>query len=593
VGPDDGIDIEAITVTVHPTLIVYNAKIHTGVAHRPEAQAMAIHGRHIAAIGTNGQIRSLAAPATLLIDAGRRRVIPGLIDSHIHLIRGGLSYNLELRWDGVPSLAEAMRLLADQVARTPSPQWVRVAGGFSEHQFAEHRLPTLDELNQVAPSTPVFILHLGDRALLNAAALRACGYTRDTPDPPGGHIEWDSSGAPSGLLLAAPGASLLEDALAHGPTLPHEYQINSTRHFMRELNRLGVTSVIDAGGNRLRYPDDYRAIEELQQHHLLTVRVAYYLSAPTAGEELRDFTHWTSILRRGDGDDFYRLQGAGEVLVHSAIDHSNFRQPRPDLPPCMEYDLEQVIRLLAERKWSWRTHATYDESIGRALDVFERVHRDIPIHDLTWFFDHAETVSDRNLQRIAQLGGGIALQHRMAYQGNDFVERYGAEAAARAPPIKRMLEMGVRVGAGTDGTHLASHDPWMLLYWLATGQGVGGVAPHPMDHAVDRGTALALCTRANAWFTGEEGIKGQLDVGQLADFAVLSQDFFEVADEQIRQIVAELTVVDGRVVYADGDFRAQDLAAPPPMPDWSPASFGSRCWRRQSGARSPLCASGP
>ncbi|WP_267221085.1 amidohydrolase [Dyella silvae] len=579
-------------MTEYPTLIVYNAKIHTGVSHRPEAQAMAVHGRRIAAVGTNGQIRSLAGPATQVIDAGRRRIIPGLIDSHIHLIRAGLSYNLELRWDGVPSLADAMRLLADQVARTPPPQWVRVAGGFSEHQFAEHRLPTLDELNQVAPSTPVFILHLGDRALLNAAALRACGYTRDTPDPPGGHIEWDSTGAPSGLLLAAPDASLLEDALAHGPTLPHEYQINATRHFMRELNRLGVTSVIDAGGSHLRYPDDYRVIEELQQHHLLTVRFASHLSAPTAGEELRDFNRWTSIRRQGEGDEFYRLQGAGEVLVHSAIDHGNFRQPRPDIPPCMEYDLEQVIRLLAERQWPWRMHATYDETISRALDVFERIDRDTPLQGLPWFFDHAETISDQNMARIAQLGGGIAVQHRMAFQGEYFVERYGADAAAHTPPFKRMLELGVRVGAGTDATYLASYDPWTLLHWLTTGRTVGGLALYPASHCVDRGAALALCTRANAWFSGEEGVKGQLDIGQLADFALLSQDYFEVPDEQIRQIVAELTVVDGRVVYADGDFRAHDLAAPPPMPDWSPVNFGSRCEKAAPGAAVPRRASG-
>src|SRR5579859_8136660 len=312
-------------MTTHPTLIVHNAKVHTGVAMRPEAQAVAIHGQHIAAVGTNGQIRSLAGPGTLVIDAGKRRVIPGLIDSHLHLIRGGLSYNLELRWDGVPSLADAMRLLADQVARTPAPQWVRVVGGFCEQQFAERRLPTLAELNQVAPSTPVLILHLGDRALLNAAALRACGYTRDTPDPVGAHIEWDHTGSPSGLLLAAPNVSLLDDALARAPVLPYEYQLNATRQFMRELNRLGITSVIDSGGGRQNYPDDHRVIEELQLHRQLTVRIAYHLCARTPHAELADFSHWCATYPYGQGDTFYRLNGAGELLVYAAQDFSNFR----------------------------------------------------------------------------------------------------------------------------------------------------------------------------------------------------------------------------------------------------------------------------
>lgn len=566
-------------MTTHPTLIVYNAKIHTGVERRPEAQALAVTGRRIAAVGTNGQIRSLAGPATVVIDAGKRRVIPGLIDSHLHLIRGGLDYNLELRWDGVPSLADAMRMLADQVARTPAPQWVRVVGGFCEHQFAERRLPTLDELNHVAPSTPVFIQHLHDRALLNGAALRACGYTRDTPDPAGGHMEWDSSGAPTGLLLATPDATPLQAALACAPKLPYEYQINATRQLMRELNRLGVTSVIDAGGGVQHYPDDYRVIEELHQHHLLTTRIAYHLSARRAGEESEDFRHWSAINHCGEGDEFYRLNGAGEMLVFSAADFSDFRQRRPELPLSMEGDLEQVVRLLAARNWPWRMHASYDETISRALDVFERVQQDIPLQGLRWFFDHAEMVSDRNLERIAQLGGGIAVQHRMAYQGEYFAERYGATAATRAPPLRRMLAMGVHVGAGTDGTHLTGYDPWTALYWLTTGKTLGGLSLVPQADCVDRGTALALFTRANTWFSDEEGIKGQLDIGQLADFAVLSEDYFEVLDERIRQIVAELTVVDGRIVYAHGPFRSYDPPAPAPMPDWSPVNFGSRCWK--------------
>ena len=576
-------------MTTHPTLIVHNAKIHTGVARRPEVQAIAVTGNRIAAVGTNGQIRSLAGPATLIIDAGRRRIIPGLIDSHIHMVRGGLTYNLELRWDGVPALADAMRMLAEQVAHTPPPQWVRVVGGFTEYQFAEKRLPTLDELNTVAPDTPVFVLHLYDRALLNAAALRACGYTRDTPDPPGGRIERNGSGEPTGLLLATPSALLLYSALAKGPSLPYEYQINSTRHFMRELNRLGITSVIDAGGGLQHYPDDYRAIEELQLHRLLTVRVAYNLFTQRPGEELDDFRHWSSILRPGDGDEFYRLNGAGEMLVFSAADFENFRQPRPELSKAMEDDLEQVTRLLATRRWPWRMHATYDETIGRALDVFEHIDRDIPLQGLRWFFDHAETVSDRNLERIARLGGGIAIQHRMAYQGEYFVERYGAAAAERTPPVRRMLEMGVRVGAGSDATRVASYDPWTTLHWLTTGRTVSGLELYPQGNRLDRATALSLCTRHNTWFSGEDELKGQLDVGLLADFAVLSQDYFQVPDEEIRQIVSELTVVDGRIVYASGDFRGHDLTPPPAMPDWSPVLSGSGCWK-SAPARVPVQA---
>ena len=567
-----------------PELILRNARIATVDRSRPQAQALAVAGGRFVAVGEEAEVMALAGPGTQVIDAAGRCVIPGLIDSHLHVIRGGLNYNMELRWDGVPSLADAMRMLKEQVARTPAPQWVRVVGGFTELQFAEKRLPTLDELNAVAPHTPVFILHLYDRALLNGAALRAAGYTRDTPDPPGGEIVKDANGEPTGLLLAKPNAMLLYSALAKGPKLPYEYQLNSTRQFMRELNRLGVTSVIDAGGGFQNYPDDYKVIEDLRAAGQLTLRIAYNLFTQKPKEEVADFVRWTGSNRYQQGDDFYKLNGAGEMLVFSAADFEDFRQPRPELPVGMEDELEQVVRVLAAKRWPWRLHATYDESIGRALDVFEKVDRDIPLAGIHWFFDHAETVSDRNLERIAKLGGGIAVQHRMAYQGEYFVERYGAQAAERTPPIRRMLEMGINVGAGTDATRVASYDPWNALYWLSTGKTLGGMRLYPGGNTVDRATALELYTRANGWFSNEIGLKGQIKPGQLADFAVLSDDYFSVPEERIRQIVSLLTVVNGKVVYADGAFKPLDTPPPPPLPDWSPANFGSRYWKADGNA---------
>ena len=241
-------------MTATADTILFNGRITTTDRSNPEAQAVAVSGDRILAVGRNEDVLHLAAAATRQIDLAGHRVIPGLIDSHMHIIRGGLNYNMELSWDGVRSLADAMAMLKAQVARTPAPQWVRVVGGFTEHQFAEKRLPTLDEINAVAPDTPVFILHLYDRALLNGAALRAVGYTKDTPNPPGAEIQRDAAGNPTGLLVAQPNALILYSTLAKGPKLPPEYQKNSTRHFMREMNRLGVTSVIDAGGGFQNYP---------------------------------------------------------------------------------------------------------------------------------------------------------------------------------------------------------------------------------------------------------------------------------------------------------------------------------------------------
>src|ERR1700737_4449962 len=289
-----------------PDLILHRGLFTTLDRGNPTASAVAIKDGVFAAVGHDSEVMKLAGSSTRVIDLKGKRVVPGVIDNHLHIIRGGLNFNLELRWDGVPSLADAMRMLRAQVARTPAPQWVRVIGGFTEHQFAEKRLPTLDELNAIAPDTPVFILHLYDRALLNGAALRAVGYNKATPNPPGGEIVRDRNGNPTGLLLAQPNAAILYATLAKGPKLPEEYQKNSSRHFMREVNRLGVTGVIDAGGGFQNYPEDYRIIEELHAAGELTVRIAYNLFTQKPKEELADFRNWTTKVRPGQGDDFYR-----------------------------------------------------------------------------------------------------------------------------------------------------------------------------------------------------------------------------------------------------------------------------------------------
>jgi len=560
-----------MTASPAPDLILRGGRFTTLDRRNPVAQAVAIQGGRFVAVGDDAEVTALAGAATRIVDLHGASALPGLIDNHSHVIRGGLSYNMELRWDGVRSLADAMAMLRQQVAITPAPQWVRVVGGFTEHQFAEKRLPTLDELNAAAPDTPVFILHLYDRALLNGAALRAVGYTRDTPEPPGGQILRDADGNPTGLLLARPNASILYATLAKGPKLPYEYQRNSTRHFMRELNRLGVTGVIDAGGGSQNWPDDYRVVQDLDAAGELTVRFAYNLFTQKPGKEKQDFLAWTAGSAYKQGGDYFRHNGAGEMLVFSAADFEDFRQPRPELGPAMEGELEEVVRILAQNRWPWRMHATYDETISRALDVFERVDKDVPLAGLNWFFDHAETISDKSIDRVAALGGGIAVQHRMAYQGEYFVERYGARAAEATPPIARMLARGVKVSAGTDATRVASYNPWVSLAWMITGRTVAGLQVTPQRNCLDRETALRMWTENVTWFSNEEGRKGRIEVGQLADLVVPDRDFFGCPEAEIADIASLLTVVGGRIVWAAGRFAPEDDGAlPPPMPDWSP-----------------------
>lgn len=556
-------------------LIVVNGRIATQDDRRSFAQAVAIRDGNVIALGRNEDVQALRGQQTRVIDVQGRTVIPGLNDSHIHPIRGGLNYNMELRWDGVPSLADALRMLKEQARRTPAPQWVRVVGGWSEFQFKERRLPTLDEINAAAPETPVFVLHLYAQAMLNKAALRAIGYTKDTPDPPGGQIQRDKQGNPTGLLIAKPNATILYSALAKGPKLGFDDQVNSSRQFMRELNRLGVTSVVDAGGGFQNYPDDYKVIEQLHRDGQMTVRIAYNLFTQKPKGELADFQNWAKQVKPGQGDDFYRQNGAGEMLVYTAADFEDFLEPRPEMAATMEEELKQVVTFLAQNRWPFRLHATYNETIDRALNVYERVNREAPLNGLHWFFDHAETITDRNIERIRALGGGIAVQHRMAYQGEYFIDRYGKEQTKRTPPIKRMLEMGVPVGAGTDATRVASYNPWVSLYWLVTGRTVGGTQMYDESNRLERMEALRLWTVGSSWFSTEDGKKGALAPGQLADLSVLSADFFSVPEEEIKAIESVLTIVGGNVVYAAEEFSTLAPPALPVSPDWSPvAKFG-------------------
>ncbi|MBI5440715.1 MAG: amidohydrolase [Deltaproteobacteria bacterium] len=557
-----------------PDLVLHNGAVTTLDPRRPQASAVAIAGRHIEAVGGE-ELLQTAGEGTRRIDLKGRRVIPGLNDSHMHVIRGGLTYNLELRWDGVSSLADGLRMLKEQAQRTPPGQWVRVIGGWSEFQFAERRMPTLEEINAVSPDTPVFILHLYCRGMLNRAALGACGYTRDTPNPPAGEIQRDASGNPTGLLIARPNAGILYATVGKQPKLPPEHQMNSSRHFMHELNRLGLTSLVDAGGGSQIYPDDYAIIEELHRRDELTVRMAYNLFTQKPKEEKEDFLRCMKLTAPGQGDDFYRCNGAGEMLVYSAADFEDFLEPRPDLPAPMEKDLKEVVSVLSANRWPFRLHATYDESISRMLNVFEEVNREIPFAGLRWFFDHCETISDASLERVKALGGGIAIQNRMSFQGEYFLDRYGKEAAERTPPVRKMLELGIPVGAGTDATRVSSYNPWLSLYWLTAGKTVGGASLYSQRNRLSREEALRLYTEGSSWFSGEEGQKGAIAAGQLADLAVLTEDYFSVPEERIKGIESVLTVVDGRIVYGADEFRDLGPAPLPVLPQWSPVKvFG-------------------
>jgi predicted amidohydrolase YtcJ len=565
-------------------LVVTRARVATLDPQRAWATAFAVRDGRFVAVGDEADVQRLRGASTRSIDAGGRTVVPGLDDSHLHAIRGGRFYHLELRWDGVDSLARGLAMVREQARRTPKGEWVRVIGGWSPYQFRERRMPTVRELNEAAPETPTFVLFLYSQGLLNRAAVQALGLGDRTPAPDGGRFELVDGGA---ILHAEPNPLILYQMIARPPQLAVEDQVNSTLHFYRELNRFGVTSAVDAGGGGHAFPADYGGTRSVAAEGRLSLRIGYYLFPQTAGREAEDFRRWTREYRAGRNEAAhlehgFELEGGGEFLAHAVGDWENFLAPRPDLGARRAAgqdpagDLHEVASILVAKQWPLRQHATYGESISLILDVFERVAREQGRFAPRWAIDHAETVRDEDLLRIRALGGGIAVQDRMAYAGEYFAERYGRERAAHAPPLRRMLELGIPLACGTDGTRVASFNPWPAVYWLVSGRTVGGTQLFAADNRLSREEALRCFTVGSAWLTQEEDVKGRIAPGRYADFAILSEDYFSVPEERIQDLESVLTVVAGRVVHAASPFEAH---APPPLPPvrpaWSPvAHFG-------------------
>lgn len=558
-------------------LIVHNAKITTFDGQKYTGFTVE-NGRFVDILKNDASLLTKRKPNTVVIDAHGRRVIPGINDSHTHAVRGGRFYNLETRWDNVKSLKEGLALIKKNAMKTPEGHWVRVIGGWSPYQFEEKRLPTPEELTAAAPNTPVFVLHLYSGGVLNKKAMEVLGITKDSVAPEGSSYERNELGEPTGKLIASPNPMILYKTVGALPHLSPEEQLNSSIQYYHELLTYGVTSVIDAGGGGHIFPDNYEASNVLAAKGEIPIRVSNYLFPQTPGQELNDFIKWMDNYAEGQNlhlhlDNGYVIEGGGELLAWKASDYENFTAVRPDLHDDAEKELETVVRLHLLKGWPFRLHATYDESIERMLNVFDKINESQPLNKVRWVLDHAETISDKNLLRVKNLGGTIAVQGRMAYAGEDFLARYGKEQTRRTPPIKKMLELGIPVGLGTDGTRVASFNPWPTYYWAVSGKTVGGERLYGYDNVLDRLTALKLFTVGSAYISGEESVKGQIQSGMYADFAILDRDILTVSDVKLLETRALISVVDGDIKYAESETYPKFATKKPDiLPTWSPVN---------------------
>ena len=551
--------------------MIVNGRVATLNPRQPGAEAIAIRGDRIAAVGTEAELAHLRSAGTVVIDAGGRTVIPGIIDAHTHFIRGGLTYTNEVRWDGVPSLAEGLRRVREQARRTPPPHWVQVIGGWTWAQFAEQRFPTLDEINAATGDTPCMIMHLYDRAWLNRAAVRVLGWEKEIPKLFGGYVETGPGNRPTGLVMSTTSLASLVSVWLRIPRLSPEEQVISTRHFMREHNRFGVTSVVDAGGGGQNYPDNYAAIARLAADGQMTLRIGYQLFAQAPGKELDNYVNWATMVKYGQGDDYYRMVGAGEYILYAAGDVANFAKDYP-IPPAgvMERNLAAVVKQITGQGWPFRQHTSFDASATRIMDVLEQVNREVPLKGIRWGLDHCETLSPKTLERVAALGGSINIQNRMSLDGEAFLFKYGAAVAADAPPVARVRELGIPLACGTDANRATSYNPWIGVHWLVTGKTLGGAKLQGDRNLLDRTEALRLYTAGGSWITAEESKKGTLEAGKLADLAILSGDYFSMPVDQIRNLESVLTMVGGKVVHGAGAYARLDPPPLPTLPDWLP-----------------------
>ena len=563
-------------------LIVFNAKIFTGNRAQPEATALAVKDGRIYSVGPDAAILGLKNSNTKVIDAHSRTLIPGIIDAHIHVLND-LAFNYNVRWDGVPTLRQALTMLREQAGRTPEGQWVKVIGGWSPYQFKENRFPTLDELHRAVPDRPLIVQYAYNQAFLNKPAMEAFGVGSDRlaalPDV---EIEKDTRGNPTGVIHGYTWLFLALEGMVPQPTF--DEQVSSLISSVHGLNRFGVTTIIDNGG-RWPYPQAQERVAVLAREDRLNVRMPFVdlqlgdggpvnmvdleIDAITKAAPISPGQNLHPTLAHG-----HEYRGAGEVLNGEVHDHENFDRPAVIIEPeKMRRFVEEDVKKLVERRIPFRMHISYNENITPFLDALERVNETVPLDGLRWSLEHAETISPENIARVKALGGGFALDAKMALHADAFIKMYGREKALETPRLRMLVDSGIPLAMTTDAFRAATYNPWVAVSWTVTGKSVSGSEALASNNRLTRTEALALFTRGAAWFANAQAEMGAIAPGYLADFALLDRDYFTVPDEEIKSISSVLTVMNGRVVYGAQNFSDLSPKLPETLPAWSPVKY--------------------
>jgi predicted amidohydrolase YtcJ len=563
-------------------MLLFNARITTQNLAQPEASALAVKGGRVYAVGSDADVLSLKGNNTTVIDAEGRRLIPGINDSHTHLINEKAS-NYNVKWDGVPTLTRALEMLSEQAKRTPKGQWVKVIGGWSPHQFSERRMPTLDELKTAVPDRPFIVQYAYNQAFLNDLAMKELGVgTPRFPVLPRADFEKDSHGQYTGVAYGDTVLFLVLETLVPQPTF--DEQKNALLQVINNLNRFGVTSVIDAAGFNA-FPQGHAPLQALIQDNQLNIRISFLdVRFPSNATISPTEAEIDSITRKNplspgqnlypDMKHGYEYEGMGEALRIELHDHENFDRPAIIIDKdTMDRYIRKDIPELIKRRIPFRMHITYRENISSFLDALEKVIQQVPLDGLRWGIEHAEFISAEDMERVKRLGGGVTFEGKMAVHGDGFIKTYSREKALQTPPFRLMLEKGVPLALSTDGFRAASYNPWTTIAWAVTGKSVSGSEVLGEQNRLTREEALRLFTLGSAWFEYDEHERGRIAPGNLADFALLDADYFGVPEDEIKGIRSVLTVVDGRVVFGTGKYNNLAPTLSPVIPEWSPVKY--------------------
>jgi predicted amidohydrolase YtcJ len=532
---------------------LYNGKIHTVDQDHSVVTALALRDGQIQKTGETAHIRDLAGPGTAELDLGGRTVIPGLIDSHVHVRQVGLDLQRVTLFDAT-TIDEVLAAIENRATETPDGEWVQAGWGWHESQLEETRLPTRTELDTVAPDNPVYIPRGGHVAVLNSLGLAQAGIDDDTDAPAGGTIVRDpNSGKPNGVVLEAAREELVEPAL---PERGFDGYRTDIQRAMEELNSRGVTAALEPGLEQ----DELRAFMDLQSHGESTLRVDALLWVDTL-----DDVEKSAYFSRGFGNDMLKVGGV-KFMLDGGVEGAKLLEPYNVvdgvqeqegydghylLPPGGEDELRAMAKRAAELGHQLQTHAVGDQALDLLVDIYAEAADVRSLEELRWTLMHVFLPTDKTLDRAEELGVHCTVQHHPSYLGQNMLDLWGDQRAADAIPLARLADRDFVVGGGTDAPVVPWY-PFQSLEWMVTRETVTAGTLGP-EQSVSREQALEWWTRDAAYTMHWEDTLGSLEEGKRADLAVLDTDYFSCPAEEISEINVDLTMVDGEIVYENSD----------------------------------------